>query len=288
MDDGAKCALEIDAKNKLEEKEEQQTVNEQLSFKTFSNLDFGTIRTTLINNEPWFVGKDVAEALGYGEGKSLNNAVAKHVFEDDKGVTKVMTPGGLQKMIIINESGLYALIFGSRLESAKGFKRWVTGEVLPQIRKTGGYIHIEEDDGEQEIIAKALLIANKTIERKNEIIKSQKEQIDVMQPKVEFADGVSNSNDCISIKAFANIVANKDGIRIGEYRCFDFLRKERILQSNSIHRNIPYQKYIESGYFVIDERKFERDGECHLYRKTLITGKGQQFLYKLIKEKYVA
>lgn len=105
----------------------------------FSNPDFGDVRGMLIDGEAWFVGKDVAAALGYGEGKSLANAVANHVDETDKGVTDLMTPGGTQKMVIINESGLYALIFGSRLESAKKFKRWVTSEVLPSIRKTGSY-----------------------------------------------------------------------------------------------------------------------------------------------------
>lgn len=105
----------------------------------FENAEFGKIRTLVLDGEPWFVGKDVAMALGYGEGKSLANAVAKHVDKEDKGVTELMTPGGKQNMVIINESGLYALIFGSKLESAKRFKHWVTSEVLPAIRKTGSY-----------------------------------------------------------------------------------------------------------------------------------------------------
>lgn len=105
----------------------------------FENPEFGQIRTIEIGGEPWFVGKDVAEALGYGEGKSLANAVANHVDEADKGVTDLMTPGGMQKVIIINESGMYSLIFGSKLPNAKNFKRWVTSEVLPAIRKTGMY-----------------------------------------------------------------------------------------------------------------------------------------------------
>lgn len=105
----------------------------------FENAEFGKIRTLVLAGEPWFVGKDVAMALGYGEGKSLANAVAKHVDKEDKGVTELMTPGGKQNMVIINESGLYALIFGSKLESAKRFKHWVTSEVLPAIRKTGSY-----------------------------------------------------------------------------------------------------------------------------------------------------
>lgn len=105
----------------------------------FQNPEFGEIRTIEQDGEPWFVGKDVARALGYGEGKSLANAVADHVAAEDKGVTEMVTPGGRQKMTIINESGLYSLIFCSKLESAMRFKRWVTSEVLPSIRKTGGY-----------------------------------------------------------------------------------------------------------------------------------------------------
>lgn len=106
----------------------------------FSNPEFGSIRTIDQNGDPWFVGKDVAAALGYGEGKSLANAVSNHVDEQDKGVTELMTPGGNQKMVIINESGLYSLIFGSKLEGAVRFKRWVTSEVLPTLRKTGSYM----------------------------------------------------------------------------------------------------------------------------------------------------
>lgn len=102
----------------------------------FNSEEFGDIRTVTIDNEPWFVGKDVAEALGY---LNSRKALADHVHEDDKGVTKCDTLGGKQDLTIINESGLYALIFGSKLESAKRFKHWVTSEVLPAIRKTGGY-----------------------------------------------------------------------------------------------------------------------------------------------------
>ena len=105
----------------------------------FTSPEFGDIRTVDQNGEPWFVGKDIAAALGYGEGKSLANAVANHVDDVDKGVTEMMTPGGMQKMVIVNESGVYSLIFGSKLEGAVRFKRWVTGEVLPTLRKTGSY-----------------------------------------------------------------------------------------------------------------------------------------------------
>ena len=110
-----------------------------LDLTVFTNEEFGEVRTMVIEGEPWFVGKDVAASLGQGKGKSLANAIANHVDVEDKGVTEMMTPGGKQKMTIINESGLYSLIFGSKLESATRFKRWVTKEVLPSIRKTGGY-----------------------------------------------------------------------------------------------------------------------------------------------------
>ena len=106
----------------------------------FASDKFGDVRIVQIGNEPWFVGKDIATALGYGEGKSLANAVANHVDVEDKGVTKMMTPGGKQNVTIINESGLYALILSSKLPQAKEFKHWVTHEVLPSIRKHGAYL----------------------------------------------------------------------------------------------------------------------------------------------------
>lgn len=106
----------------------------------FNNPEFGKIRAVEIDGQPWLVGKDVARALGYGGGKSLANAVANHVDDDDKGVTELMTPGGKQNMVIINESGLYSLVLSSKLPDAKKFKRWVTSEVLPSIRKHGAYV----------------------------------------------------------------------------------------------------------------------------------------------------
>lgn len=119
---------------------------------TFQNSEFGEIRTLMIDGEPWFIGKDIAKALGYGTGKSLNNAVANHVDEEDKGVTEMMTPGGKQNLVTVNESGLYSLIFSSKLPAAKDFKRWVTSEVLPSIRKTGRYDTEDKSDEEEEKI----------------------------------------------------------------------------------------------------------------------------------------
>jgi anti-repressor protein len=122
------------------------------------------VRTVEMNGEPWFVGKDVAAALGYGKGKSLANAVTNHVDSEDKGVTELMTPGGKQNVTIINESGLYSLILSSKLPTAKQFKRWVTAEVLPAIRKNGGYIANQETMTDAELMSQALLVAQKTLE----------------------------------------------------------------------------------------------------------------------------
>lgn len=128
----------------------------------FANDQFGEVRTLTKDGEPWFVGKDVAQALGYGEGKSLANAVANHVDDDDKGVTEMMTPGGKQNMVIINESGLYSLILSSKMPKAKAFKHWVTSEVLPAIRKNGVYEtvkaqqHIEQLEATNERLTAAI------------------------------------------------------------------------------------------------------------------------------------
>lgn len=141
----------------------------------FRNPDFGEIRTVVVDGEPWFVGKDVAAILGYGKGSSKNNAVSDHVDEDDKGVTKLDTPGGKQNFVIVNESGVYSLIFGSKLESAKKFKRWVTSEVLPSIRKTGSYGYAQLP---QTTDGKIALLAQGHVELKAEIdsVKADLEQ----------------------------------------------------------------------------------------------------------------
>lgn len=141
---------------------------EVVVFKNLVHPEFGELRTVEIDGEPWFVGKDVATALGYTNSR---DAIATHVFADDKGVESIDTLGGRQKMTIINESGLYALVFGSRLKIAKEFKHWVTSEVLPSIRKNGAYIRNQENMTPAEIVARGLIAAQKIIEeREKEIV----------------------------------------------------------------------------------------------------------------------
>ena len=163
----------------------KKVVNEVVKQEQGKNvLDFQfeghDVRAIAIVWEPWFVGKDVAEALGYGKGKSITNAVTNHVDDEDKGVTKIMTPGGRQKMVIINESGLYSLILSSKLDSAKKFKKWITSEVLPSIRKNGGYIYGQENMSEDELLSRALILANSKIlslESKNEKLEEEKQDV---------------------------------------------------------------------------------------------------------------
>ena len=133
-------------------------------FKNLVHPEFGELRTVEIDGEPWFVGKDVAATLGYTNSR---DAIATHVFADDKGVESIDTLGGRQKMTIINESGLYALVFGSRLKIAKDFKHWVTSEVLPSIRKNGAYIRNQENMTPAEIVARGLIAAQKIIEERD-------------------------------------------------------------------------------------------------------------------------
>lgn len=234
----------------------------------FNSEEFGQIRTVTINGEPYFVGKDVAESLGY---ERTADAIRQHVDKEDKGVGEIPTPGGKQKMTIINESGLYALIFGSKLESAKRFKHWVTSEVLPSIRTNGGYILNQDKLSDEELLSKALLVADRVIKSKEEKLKAQEEQLQKQEPLVTFALSVSKTDTLISITDYANLLS------VGRNKLFKFLRSNKILKSN----NLPYQKYLNQGYFEVKELLLK---SYIPYTQTFITGKGQLKLHKIIQK----
>lgn len=248
----------------------------------FKNEEFGEIRTVTIDNEPWFVGKDVATSLGY---ERTADAIRQHVESEDKGVGEIQTPGGTQNMTIINESGLYALIFGSKLESAKRFKHWVTSEVLPSIRKHGGYIDGQETMSDDELLAKALMVAQNKIAEKNRIIAQKQERIDQMQPKEVFADAVSTSKQSILIGDLAKLIC-QNGHSIGQKRLFQWMRDNGYLMKQGSSYNMPKQKYVEQGIFEIKESTINNpDGSVRLTRTTKITGKGQIFfINKFLKK----
>lgn len=242
--------------------------------KIFNSEEFGDVRTVTINGDPWFVGKDVAAALGF---TNPRDAISTHVFDEDKGVESIDTLGGKQKMTVINESGLYALVFGSRLKSAQRFKHWVTSEVLPAIRKTGGY-RTPAPQG-KELLALAVLEAQKTIEAQNA-------EIERMRPKEIFADAVKASTSSILIGDLAKLL-RQNGVDTGQKRLFEQLRNEGYLMKTGSSRNMPTQRYVADGLFQIKETVISNpDGSVRMTKTTKVTGKGQQyFLNKYLKNK---
>lgn len=235
---------------------------------TFKNQEFGSVRTLVINNEPWFIGKDVADVLGY---KNQRDAISKHVDSEDKNTVAIhdgITRGN-PNQTIINESGLYALIFGSKLESAQKFKRWVTSEVLPALRKTGQY-QVKELSG-QELMAKALIEAQSVLAAKDK-------QIEEMKPKVVFADAVATSHTSILVGELAKIL-KQNGIDMGQKRLFAWLReKGYLIKRQGTDYNMPTQKAMELGLFEIKEGSYVNGSGVNITTKTpKITGKGQQY-----------
>lgn len=240
--------------------------------KIFNSEEFGDVRTVTINGEPWFVGKDVADILGYQNG---SRDINRHVHEEDRQNYQNGTFDSPRGMTIINESGLYALIFGSKLESAVRFKHWVTSEVLPAIRKTGSY---QAPQG-KELLALAVLEAQKTIDE-------QSKAIERMKPKEIFADAVSASTSSILIGDLAKLL-RQNGVDTGQKRLFEQLRNEGYLMKTGSSRNMPTQRYVADGLFQIKETVISNpDGSVRMTKTTKVTGKGQQyFLNKYLKNK---
>lgn len=239
----------------------------------FKNPEFGEVRTLMVNNEPWFVGKDVAVALGYAR---TADAVAAHVDAEDKGVGKIPTPGGEQDVTIINESGLYSLVLSSKLPTARQFKRWVTHEVIPSIRKHGMYA----TDG---LLAKVTqdpdfligLLNNMKDERKKRLEAESK--LHEARPKIVFADAVSVSNNAILIFDLAKIL-KQNGVEIGGRRLFDKLREEGFLIKSGSSKNMPTQRAMDMGLFVIKEGSYINGQGVNVTTKTTkVTGKGQLY-----------
>lgn len=232
----------------------------------FKNEEFGEVRTVTIDNEPWFVGKDVAMALGY---QNASKALADHVEECDKLNNESLSSLGQRGGWLINESGLYALIFGSKLESAKRFKYWVTSEVLPAIRKTGGY-RMQAPQG-KELLALAVLEAQKTIEE-------QTTQIERMKPKEIFADAVATSHTAILIGDLAKLL-KQNGVETGQKRLFVWMRENGyLIKRKGADLNMPTQKSMEMGLFEVKESTVNNpDGSVRINRTTKVTGKGQQY-----------
>lgn len=243
---------------------------------TFNNPTFGSVRAVSVNDEPYFVGKDVAEILGY---ERPTDAVRKRVDPDDRGVAKMETPSGAQEMTIINESGLYSLILSSKLPKAKEFKRWVTAEVLPAIRKTGGYVNdtaqfVESYFGQLEPNQKhALTMMFDESKRMSVQLKEQ-------APKVLFANAVETAHNSILIGDLAKII-RQNGVDIGQKRLFEWLRQHGYLIKDGQSKNMPTQKAMEMSLFEVKESTINNpDGSVRVTRTTKVTGKGQTYFVK--------
>ena len=245
-------------------------MNEMMIAKVFNNEELkASIRTiTDPQGEPWFVAADVAVVLEYGEASALT----RFLDEDEKGLSIVQTLGGSQEMLTINESGLFSAILRSRKPEAKRFKKWVTAEVLPSIRKHGGYLVGQEQDDPELIMAKALQVAQLVIERKSLELQQAQAVIAIQAPKAEFADRVAGDEKGVNIGNFARVVG------LGQNTLFKLLREHRILMAGGNRHNLPHQEFLDRGYFTVKEGVRTHNDETHPTFTPMITGKGQQWL----------
>lgn len=236
----------------------------------FTNEQFGSLRTLELNGEPHFIGAEVTTILGY---TNTRDAIRRHVDEDDKNTVVIHDGIGNPNKVIINESGLYSLIMSSKLPSAKQFKRWVTSEVLPSIRKNGAYLtdkkayDITHDPNS---LADLLLQAGEQLKQKELVIQE-------MKPKALFADAVATSHSSILVGDLAKIL-RQNGVIIGQHRLFEWLRNTGYLIKSGTSKNMPTQRAMEMGLFEIKESTVTNpDGTVRITRTTKVTGKGQQY-----------
>lgn len=228
------------------------------------------VRTLEIKNEPWFIGKDVANILGYS---NPNKALRDHIDAEDKRGERIVTPSGNQVTIVINESGLYSLILSSKMPNAKKFKHWVTSEVLPAIRKHGAYM---TDEKAFDVVHNKNGLAD-LLQQAADQLKQKDIQINQMKPKALFADAVATSKSDILIGQLAKIL-RQNGYETGQNRLFKWLREHHYLCSKGVRYNQPTQKAMELGLFKVKERTVSNpDGSLRITVTTKVTGKGQQY-----------
>ena len=220
--------------------------------------------------EPWFVAKDVCDIL---EISNPSDAL-KRLDDDERSRFNLGRQGETN---IVNEAGLYVLVLGSRKPEAHEFKRWVTHEVLPQIRKTGGYIPTTDMDDDMTILAKAVMIGQRTMETQKRRIAEQYEHIKALEPKARFADAVAASDGTCLIGELAKML-RQNGLNIGQNRLFEILRQDGYLGKTGSNRNVPTQKAMDLGLFRIKETAITHsDGHVTINRTAKVTGKGQTY-----------
>ena len=249
----------------------------------FNSDQFGQLRVVKDDNgEPWFVAADIAKVFGYGSAAEM----IRILDDDEKGKQNLHTLGGIQNVSIINEAGFYHVALQRRSSWVKDpekreavikFQRWVTHEVLPSIRKKGGYIAAAADETPEQIMARAVLLAQDTIAR-------QKAQIEELKPKALFADAVAASDGTCLVGELAKMM-RQNGVQIGQNRLFEKLRQDGYLGKTGSNRNVPTQHAMELGLFRIKETSITHsDGHITVQRTAKVTGKGQQyFINRFIK-----
>ena len=244
----------------------------------FKNPEFGEIRTIEKDGEPWFVGKDVAEGLGYS---NTADAVQKHVDDDDKLTSQIAIAGQNRNIIIINESGLYSLVLSSKLPGAKQFKRWITSEVIPSIRKHGGYL---TPDKLEEVLLKpdTLIQLAQNLKAEQEKRMALEVKMEEQKPKVLFAESVEAAKTSILIGELAKLL-KQNGINIGQNRLFEWLRNNGyLIRRQGSDYNMPTQRAMEMGLFEIKETTITHsDGHIHVSKTPKVTGKGQVYFVNL-------
>ena len=242
--------------------------------KVFENPKFGAVRTVDVNGEPWFVGKDIAEVLGYA---NPSKALSDHVDEDDKLNNESLSSLGQRGGWIINESGLYSLILSSKLESAKAFKRWVTSDVLPSLRKRGLYAADELLENPDLMIR-----AMESLKAEREKNKRLQTQIEADKPKVLFADSVAASHTSIVVGELAKLL-EQNGVDMGQNRLFAWMRDNGyLIRRAGTDYNMPTQRSMDMGLFEIKETSITHaDGHTSVSKTPKVTGKGQQYFVSL-------
>ena len=230
----------------------------------FENSEFGKIRAMRDENgEPEFIARDVTDALG------LDRTATRRLDDDEKGVRSMHTPSGEQQMQTITESGLYVLVLGSKKPEAKAFKRWVTHEVLPALRRDGGYM-VARDETPEQTMARAVLLAQATIDR-------QRDRIAELEPKALFADAVAASDGTCLVGELAKMM-RQNGVEVGQNRLFAMLREDGYLGNVGSNRNVPTQRAMDLGLFRIKETAVTHsDGHVTISRTPKVTGKGQRY-----------
>ena len=249
----------------------------------FSKDEFGAVRAVTLEGEPWFVAADVCRALGLG---NSSQAIAK-LDDDEKSGVIISDPHGREQVTrFISESGLYALVLSSRKPEAKAFKRWITHEVIPAIRKTGGYIAGQETMDDDQLLANALMVAQRKIAVRNKQLEAANEKIKADAPKVLFAETVQKAEGDILVRQLARLM-NQRGYDVGERRLYEILRRDGwVIKANAKDQNAPTQKSVDMGLMRVIERTVGSAEKTFLSTTTVITPKGQlYFLNKYAPER---